>query len=82
MSQWTYKCRQCYRFFNSTKQCEPNESPLCGECYRQNLCGAAPELLAACKQFLDYYPQGINPDCDKAHRMARAAIARAEGRTP
>jgi hypothetical protein len=43
------------------------------------LIAAAPDLLAALKQFEAFYPMGINLDLDDAFRAARAAIAKAEG---
>lgn len=42
---------------------------------------ALPELLAALKLFEAFYPMGVNLELDDAVRKARAAIAKAEGRT-
>ena len=47
-----------------------------------HLISAAPEMLAALKEFTDHYPTGVNPNLDHAYVLGRRAIARAEGRTP
>jgi hypothetical protein len=46
---------------------------------RGNLIAAAPDMLAALKDFVGYYPAGINPYLDSAASAARAAIAKATG---
>lgn len=42
---------------------------------------AAPDLLAACVKFVDSFKSLQREKCDVAHRMACAAIAKAEGRS-
>jgi hypothetical protein len=37
-------------------------------------------LRAPLQQFVDFYPQGINPDLDEAERMARDALAPVEAK--
>lgn len=61
------------------------------------LIAAAPDLLAACKKALDFIEACVEPSCEEGDEIAngaihegnteegdalRAAIARAEGRTP
>ena len=46
-----------------------------------HLIASAPDLLAACQNFVNSFKSLQREKCDVAHRMALAAIAKAEGRT-
>lgn len=46
-----------------------------------HLLAAAPDLLEALEEFVNYYPAGINPYLDAAWVKAKAAIAGAKGTT-
>lgn len=65
---------------------EPGEHPNTDATYEQamanaRLIAAAPDMLEALRRFEAYYPAGINPWLDEAASLARAAIAKAEGRS-